>query len=93
MSNDTGSEPAQPATRASRPRLLVGILTFGFGMLLTAGGIVAVLIGAVQGPAWLIAVGIGGVIIGLGLAFLGMVLLYRALVAPASGPRPTTGKK
>jgi hypothetical protein len=93
MSNDTVPGLAGPATRASRPRLASGILTFGFGMLLAAAGIVGVLIGAVQGPGWLIAAGIGALVIGLGTAFLGMVLLYRALVAPASGPRPPHGKK
>jgi len=93
MSTHTGEEHAQSATRASRPRLASGILTFGVGMLLAAAGIVGVLIGAVSGPGWLIAAGIGALIVGLGVAFLGMVLLYRALVAPASGPRPTPGKK
>jgi len=62
-------------------------------MLLAAVGIVGVLVGAVSGPGWLIAAGIGALVVGLGVAFLGMVLLYRALVAPASGPRPTPGKK
>lgn len=62
-------------------------------MLLAAVSIVGILIGVLQGPVWLIAAAIAALLVGLATAFLGMVLLYRALVTPASGPQPTPRKK
>ncbi|UCR88009.1 hypothetical protein [Mycetocola spongiae] len=81
----------QSAARESRPLKFLGAACFGGGLLITAVGILLILLGILNGPWPLLLVGILAIIVGLGTALYGMILLYRGLTAaiprtPATEP-------
>ncbi|MCP2032466.1 hypothetical protein L1277_002569 [Okibacterium sp. HSC-33S16] len=86
MSN---TPPNDAPSRAPRPgnaqkRMLAGLVCFGLGLLLAAGGVVVVILSALDSAVLGAVLGVLAALVGIAVNFTGLVLLYRALTGSIS---------
>lgn len=74
------------SARDVRALTVLGAACFGGGLLVTAVGVLLLVLGILQGPWFLLPIGIGTVLAGLSASLWGMVLLYRSLIRSGTPP-------
>jgi hypothetical protein len=64
--------------------MLTGLICFGLGLLLAAGGVVVVILSLIDSNLLGIILGVLAALVGIAVNFTGLVLLYRALTGSIS---------